>query len=386
MNSATAKPVAVENASAADAPPLACYVLSRPGLAPARRLRALLAARPWKTPDGRSSRTLLYAPERFLQPGSDERPLQRLSDILSREYRHCAAHVFVGAIGIAVRVLAPLLRHKSLDPPAVVLSPDGHFAISLVSGHWGGGNALARHIAELIGATPVITTASDLADGKPLALDMLLRDAGLRILDWAKLPGFQARLLEGRGLSLWDPCRTVDDKLSPGLKRLDSCEDFPCPERGGEDIVAVHWRVLPPGPRLLRCAAPRLFVGLGCRKDVPREAVHEALEACFSAEGLEMSAIAALATVREKRDCPAIVRAAARLGLPVLDFSAEHLAARASPNPSGAAGRRFEQPPFSVCEAAALSAAGPDSRLIVAKRKFHGLLTLAVGLRVKAAV
>jgi cobalamin biosynthesis protein CbiG len=328
-------------------------------------------------------------------PNAEFRPFKRLRDILSHEYRRRAGHVFVGAAGIAVRALAPLLGHKSSDPPAVVMSPDGRFVVSLVSGHWGGGNDLAEHVARLAGACPVITTASDSLDKNAGALDVSLRDAGLRILDWDALPGAQAALLEGTVLRLWDPCRALPDALPPGIERQICEEEERLPEflkehpphthpRGPvrQDVpdIAAHWRLLPERAGLLRCAVPRLFAGIGCRRDVPEDAVFDAVKDCFAAGNLELRAIAALATVTEKRREPALVHAAGRLGLPVLDFSAETLAGCASPNLSQAAARRFRQPPFSVCEASALTAAGKGGRLVLPKVKIGGCLTVAVAL------
>lgn len=359
----------------------------------AMRLSTELAARPWRAPSGLwTAGVRLYAPARFCpeserdaEPHASVRSFKRLRDALAKEYRRCAAHVFAGAAGIAVRALAPLLRHKSLDPPAVVISPDGRFAVCLVSGHWGGGNALTRHIARLVGACPVITTASD-AHEDAVALDIFLRDAGVRIVDWDELPRAQASLLEGNSLRLWDPCRVLPEVLPPGLKHECCHEEFVLEAPQGHPhapAVAVHWRLLPRRASLLRCAAPCLFVGLGCRKNTPREAVLEAIEVCFETNGLQPRAIAALATVTEKSREPALVHAAKSLELPVLDFAAKTLARCASPNPSTAAGRRFGQPPFSVCEAAALTAAGKGGRLVLPKVKIAGRLTMAVALGVQ---
>ncbi|MDR2744278.1 MAG: cobalamin biosynthesis protein [Desulfovibrio sp.] len=362
-----------------------------------------LAAAPWLSPSGlKVAYARLHAPARFcpepvrnLGQNAEILPFKRLRDVLSREYRQCAGHIFVGAAGIAVRALAPLLGHKSSDPPVVVMSPDGRFVVSFVSGHWGGGNDLARHIARLAGACPVITTASDSLNENAAALDISLRDGGLRVLDWDALPKAQAALLEGAVLRLWDPCRALPEDLPPGIERQ-TCEGeehspefmkkhLPythprVPLRQDAPDVAAHWRLLPERAGLLRCAVPRLFVGVGCRKNVPTNALFDAIRICFAANSLEIRAIAALATVAEKREEPALVHAAECLGLPVLDFPAEALAGCASPNLSRAAARRFGQPPFSVCEASALTAAGKDSRLVLPKVKINGCLTLAVAL------
>ncbi len=391
---------------------LACYALSQSALPLAQRLADCLAVKPWGLPGqlqhparpaqpsehpapGKPSglsRVEIFAPSRFCPAGVT--PFEKIGSLLAATYKNFAAHAFIGATGIAVRALAPLLAHKSTDAPVIVLDPAGQHVISLLSGHWGGANELASHVAHLLGATPVITTASDTASITPgagtnqtrksaAALDMLLRDAGLLPVDWNRLPGAQAAMIEGESLGLWDPCHAVPDH--PLLQRLPAGEAEATPPEHCGPLVAAHWRELAPSPAILRVAVPRLVIGLGCRKNAPSDMVETATRKLLAAQGLEPLAVAALATVKEKLQEPALLALAERMGVPLHGFESADLARCPTPNPSAAAGRRFKQPPFSVCEAAALLAAAQifpagAPRLLLPKTIEQGQLTLALAI------
>ena len=88
-------------------------------------------------------------------------PFDSVYELAKQLFDNVDALVFVGACGIAVRAIAPMIKSKLTDPAVVVCDETGHFVISLLSGHVGGANHLAERIASAIDATPVITTASD---------------------------------------------------------------------------------------------------------------------------------------------------------------------------------------------------------------------------------
>ncbi len=371
---------------------LACYALSQSALPLAQRLATCLAASPWSLPrqplwqtqennSADISRVQLFTPARFCP--AEATAFDKIGPLLAQTFPRFAAHAFIGATGIAVRALAPLLKHKSTDAPVLVLDPAGQFVISLLAGHWGGGNELSRHVAALLQAAPVITTASDSTPTPPIALDVLLRDAGLLPVDWKRLPAAQAALLEGSQLHLWDPCHAVPDQ--PVLLRMAVAETDTQPPAHAGQLVAAHWRRLEPQPATLRVAVPRLVLGLGCRKDVPADMVMDAVHNLLEQHQLEPLALAALATVHDKLQEPALLALAESLHLPLRGFAASDLARCPTPNPSAAAGKRFELPPFSVCEAAALLGASQifpagTPRLLLPKTTVLGQLTMSIAL------
>ena len=69
--------------------------------------------------------------------------------------------VFIMAMGIVIRMIAPYLKDKYRDPAVVAVDDSAHFAIAALSGHEGGANTLAVRVANILGAEPVITTASE---------------------------------------------------------------------------------------------------------------------------------------------------------------------------------------------------------------------------------
>ena len=142
---------------------------------------------------------------------------QKVAEAIAANWRHYDGFICVMATGIVVRAIAPLLVDKLTDPCVIVLDEKGRHAISLLSGHVGGGNALARKVAALLGGTPVITTASDTL--KLVALDLWAKEQKLFVLSRKLLTTLSTLLVNQGQLSLYTDVEV--SSLPTGLTQVD---------------------------------------------------------------------------------------------------------------------------------------------------------------------
>lgn len=291
--------------------------------------------------------------------GKGDVPFTSLSDTLADKFSVYNGHIFVAASGIVVRSVAPFLKSKAEDPAVVVLDQDGRFAISLISGHLGGANELARMLADRIGATPVITTATDCA-GVP-SIDLIARENGLVIGDISLIKHINSALLDGNTVPVYDP----ENFLS--LQGLD--DFFYRVSRIGElrgSSIVVDWRthVLP--EKVLPLYPQCLTLGVGCRRGVPAGEILEHIRTVLSDNGIASRSISCMGTIDAKADEPGLIEAAEVLGLELKFFSAAELDEIKVANPSGLVMKHMGV--GGVCEAAAMKLAEATG-LLVSKSK-----------------
>ncbi|WP_073952353.1 precorrin-3B C(17)-methyltransferase [Streptomyces kebangsaanensis] len=265
-----------------------------------------------------------------------------VGDAVRAAFAECERLVCFLATGAVVRLVAPLLGGKASDPGVVCVDEGGRFAVSLVGGHGGGANELAVAVGEVLGAEPVVTTATD-AVGLP-GLDTL----GLPVE--GDVAGVSRALLDGEPVALE---AEVPWPLPP----------LPVAERGSY-TVRVTDRAVEPGGREVVLRLPSLVVGVGASRGAPVEEVLGLVEGALRDAGLSARSVSCLATVDAKAEEPGLVAAAGRLGVPLVAHSAEELATVDVPNPSAAPLAAVGTP--SVAEAAALLGGG---ELVVPKRK-----------------
>ncbi len=104
-----------------------------------------------------------------------------MGPLLAETFLGYDCHVFIISVGAVVRMVAPLLRNKKVDPAVLCIDDASRFTICVLSGHVGRGNAFTERVAAALGNQAVITTASD-AIGT-LTVDILGRDLGWTLDD-----------------------------------------------------------------------------------------------------------------------------------------------------------------------------------------------------------
>lgn len=299
---------------------------------------------------------------------------ERLGDVLPRLWQEVDALVCVMATGIVVRHLAPLLAGKASDPAVVVLDERGKYVISLLSGHLGGANALARAVAGVTGGQAVITTASDVQN-RP-ALDLIAQEAGLEIENLPAMARFTRAVLEEEPFWIHDPYGIIREHFSGMTQVLFLSSGWDLENRSTPPGPGV-WVSEQEPPQDWPCVVLRprnLVVGLGCNRGTSASEVLDLLGTVFAREGLSLRSIRNLASIDLKSDEKGFHEAAQRIGRPIHFFSRDQLSRVAVPNPSDTVARHVGV--HSVCEATALLSAQAQV-LLVPKQKTSNV-TLAV--------
>jgi cobalt-precorrin 5A hydrolase len=297
-------------------------------------------------------------------------------------WRDFDAIVAVMALGIAVRLAGPLASDKRTDPALVVVDDAGRFAISVLGGHGAGANDLARAVAEVVGALPVITTASD-AQGLP-AVDRIGRREGWTIERTENLTRVAAAVVRRQTVAVWQDAGAADWWQPFGawpshFVRLGSWTELDAVRPAA--LLVISDRLEPedlPRADTLVYRPPTLVAGIGCRRGIAPAAVEACLERILSEHGLARNSLAALATVTLKLDEPGLLACARARGLPLVAFPPAQLADQPGiETPSERVRARIGI--AAVAEPAALRASGAP-RLLVAKQTGPGV-TVALARR-----
>ena len=289
-------------------------------------------------------------------------------EALAAAWEECDQIVLFLATGAAVRLVAPLLGDKRRDPGVVCVDDAGRFAVALCGGHEGGANALAERIAETLGATPVVTTASD-SLGVP-ALDSLGKRLGFEVEEGSDLAAVGAALVSGETVRLVSERRWP---LGPLPENVVLVEPKVWPEEIEPPLLEISDRLLATPHLSVVYRPPSLVAGVGCSRGADAAEILDLLDSALHEAGLSQKSVAVLASIDVKSDEAGLLEAADALGVPLHFHSAEELAAVETPNPSPVVAGAVGTP--SVAEASVLVS---GAELLLEKRKSANA-TVAIG-------
>lgn len=295
-------------------------------------------------------------------PGEAERCGQThsLPSWTEAAFPNAQALIFVGAAGIAVRAIAPYVKSKVQDPAVVVVDEKGKFAIPILSGHLGGANDLARKIAHLIGACPVITTATDV--NRVFAVDEWAKRQNCHVANPERIKLVSGKLLSGKEVTVCCPWKiqgTPPEWVKPGEEKPDV----------NVDIYKSS--------KVALCLVPRVAVlGVGCKKGTTQEALEGAFQRLLEKYGLFSQAVCRICSIDLKKEEPGLLAFAQAHGWRLETYSAQELAA--VPGEFSASGFvKSVTGVDNVCERSALLGSG--GTLIIKKNAGDGI-TMAVAV------
>lgn len=236
-------------------------------------------------------------------------------------FRDSNALIFVGAVGITVRTIAPFIRDKRQDPAVVVVDERGKFCIPLLSGHIGGANQMAVWLSEQIHATPVITTATDI--NHKFAVDVYAAAHNMVLSNMTYAKEVSASLLSGYPVGFQSDF-TVEGELPEGFVWAGKLKAQNSEEVTLGISISPSYR----NPYFDHCLwlIPKcITLGIGCRKGTKAEQIEKLVDEVLKIQYLYPEAVSQIATIDLKAKEPGLLKYCQRHQLPLVTFTAEEL-------------------------------------------------------------
>lgn len=351
---------------------------------------------------------------------------QPLTEWTGEQMKARRSLLFIGACGIAVRAIAPFLTDKLNDVPVLVMDEQGRFVIPVLAGHVGGANELALSLAERMGSTPVITTATDL--NHCFAVDLFARRNALHIVNKDGIAKVSSRILAGEEVTMAvEEGHLQEEAGSTGGRKvpregnvLEGIRIVPCisefhtdipvvPTEVSEDVPAVSVESITDASvafsessaeipdvteapvdvlvapasygqgRLLTLRPKEYVIGIGCKRGKAAEQIDHFVNRALKESGISMEQVAAFASINRKKDEEGILWMSSHYGIPFVTCSAEELQ-QVEGNFHASEFVKSQVGVDNVCERAALRFSGPGGTLITGKQAEDGI-TVAIAKR-----
>lgn len=249
-----------------------------------------------------------------------------LKELTAEVFSRYDGLVYVMAVGIVVRMIAPHITTKDHDPAIVVIDEKTQFTISLLSGHLGGGNDLTRELSEVLGNQSVITTATDV--NQVYALDSFAADHQLCIEPISAIARYNMALLQGERIDLVVERGLIFDDFYPSFPISQYCRAASKHQTGLQAMVTHKLHNLPghtEAAQTIFLRPPNLILGAGCRKDYPPELFEQQVLTFLEKHQLSVNSIREIRSIRIKEQETAMIRFADTYKIPFVTFEAAEI-------------------------------------------------------------
>lgn len=277
-----------------------------------------------------------------------------LSQLIKEIFYMIDGIIFVSAVGIAVRAISGFVRSKITDPAIIAIDESGRFAVSVLSGHLGGGNELTEFIANVTGACAVVTTATN--TGKKFSPDSFAAANFLHICSMDMVKKIAASVLNDVKIG-------IDSDYPYKNKHFDTDNNSDYGICISDDTSKKPFKYT------LNLSPKKISVGIGCKKNLDSEIFENFIIKMLASESIELKNVRCISTIDIKRNETAVIRFCRKYAIPLNFYSSQQLM-----NVKG----RFSESEFvkmvtgvdNVCERSAVVGGG---RLIVKKHSENGM-------------
>lgn len=227
--------------------------------------------------------------------------------------------IFIGATGIAIRMINPFIDHKTKDPAVIVIDDLGRYVISLLSGHIGGANDLTHYISEEINGLPIITTASDSRGIE--SIDMFAKKNDYYMEDMNSITTLTSMMVNGKKIGFYSEDRTkINYNNLIVLKELENLD------KDIEGLIVVSSIITKDIKAPYTILRPRnINIGVGCRKGIEGDRIIESIKSSFKEAHLSINSIKSMGTVEVKKDEAGILEAAKFYNCPLKIYTIEEI-------------------------------------------------------------
>ena len=294
-------------------------------------------------------------------------PITSIQTFVSEQFSRFDALVFIGALGICVRAIAPCVRSKYTDPAVINIDSSGNHVISVLSGHIGGANRMTLRLAAILGANPVITTQSDNND--LWALDTLGQTYGWKANSTSPLNTVISTFVNTRPVALLldikdEGTRFMERTAPKHVSLFYHFDDID--QQQFEALIAVTPYIYPTSIPTLYYRPAILHLGVGCRRGCSPLGIQKHIFRTLENTGLSPLSLKSVSTIDLKKDEPLIHELIRDNNTELHIYTAEELQGIEVPTPSAKVLDVTSIP--GVAEACALKTSG-NTRLVLEKQK-----------------